>query len=221
MPQSPAYRLKRWLDHRPFRSAMCSMGGVGSTALGQHLLSFADKTHLEHAWSPVVYDRMQGLHLGYLFGNPYNAALSVFRRNEQQMHAEAMNANSPTPAARLKGMGIEEYLERGVDEFRIERQFDNWTNPANARHPTLLIRYEALGGSIEAVLRFFECTKPFAVQGRSSQWMSQPEHVRRGLVRMYGGLFERIEAMPPVVILHGTASFAAQDGSAPLAVARS
>lgn len=211
MPQSPTYRLKRWLDPRPFRTAMCSMGGVGSTALARHLLSFADKSPLEHAWTPAVYDRQRNLRLGYMFGNPYNAVLSVFRRNYQDMHSRAMNANSPTAAARLKGVSIEEYLERGVDEFHIERQFDNWTSSANAVHSTVLIRYEMLAENVEAVMQFFQCGRPFAVHSRNSQWTSQPEHIRCGLERMYGSVREKIETMPPIVILHG-AEFAGEVG---------
>jgi len=220
MPQSPTYRIKRWMDRRPFRPAMCSMGGVGSTALARHLLSFADKTALEHAWSPAVYEGMDKVRLGYMFGNPYNAVLSIFRREYQRMHANAMNRNSPTPAVDLKGIGIEEYLERGVDEFRIERQFDNWTNPANARHPTILIRYEALHENIDQVLSFFSCEKPFQVQRRNSQWTDQPAHIQQGLQRMYQGLMEKIEATPQIVILHGATATSSSAQPAGLALAR-
>jgi len=205
MPQGPVYRLKRLLDRRPFRCAMCSMGGVGSTALARHILSFADKTDREHAYSPAVYERMKNVRLGYLFGNPYNAVLSVFRRGYEQMHVKAMNARSPTPAASLKGVSIEAYLERGVDEFRIERQFDHWIDPVNAKHPTILIKYETFGEHIDEILAFFESTQPFEVRTRRSSWKDQPEPVRRGLERMYGRLLAKIEAMPGVLILPGQA----------------
>lgn len=204
MPQDPIYRLKRWRDPRPFRTAICSMGGVGSTALARHLLSFADKTDLEHAWSPVAYAQRKNLRLGYMFGNPCNAVLSVFRRGYQHMHVRAMNAHSPTPPFDLKGMSIEEYLERGVDEFRIERQFDHWTSPANARHPTVLIKYEGLPQGIGQVLTFFAATRPFEVYSRQSSWTDQPAHIRSGLERMYGGLLGKVEAMPPITIFPGT-----------------
>jgi hypothetical protein len=139
--------------------------------------------------------------------------LSVFRRGYQDMHARAMNAGSPTPSTLPSRISIEEYLERGVDEFRIERQFDNWTDPANARHPTILIKYEALPQNLSQVLAFFECAKPFQVRSRRSQWTDQPAHIQRGLERIYEPLLTKIEAMPPLVILHGehlpaTAAFA-------------
>lgn len=206
MPQDPMYRLKRWMDPRPFRTAICSMGGVGSTMLARHLLSLADKTHREHGWSPVVYEKEKNLRLGYMFGNPHNAVLSVFRRSFQDMHVRAMNATSPTDGLKLNGMSIEAYLERGIDDFHIERQFDNWTNPVNAKHPTILIKYETLGDNIGEVLKFFACDKPFEVLPRKSSWKSEPEHIQRGLENMYGALLTKIDAMPGLLILPGTAS---------------
>lgn len=203
MPQDPIYRLKRLFDRRPFRCAMCSMGGVGSTALARHILSVADKTVYEHAYTPAVYDQRQRMRLGYLFGDPYNAVLSVFRREFQHMHVKAMNAYSPTPAVSLKGVTIEEYLERGIDEFRIERQFDNWTNEANAKHPTVLIKYEDLSDNIDTVLAFFGVSRSFEVKRRSSSWQSQPEAIRKGLENMYGGLLAKVEAMPSIQIFPG------------------
>lgn len=182
-----------------FRCAMASMGGVGSTALARHLGSFADKTDREHAYSPAVYDSYANLRLGYMFGNPYNSVLSIFSRGYQQMHAGRMHAHSDTTPAHLHGMSLHEYLERGVDEFFMERQFNNWTNPACTRHPTLLIRYELLDRHIEQILDFFACRKTFHIQARKTCWRDQPEHVRRGLEKIYGALNDRIEGMPGIV----------------------
>lgn len=197
------WKLKRFLmsGKDRFRCAMASMGGVGSTALARHIGSIADKTDREHAYSPAVYDGHSALRLGYMFGNPYNAVLSVFRRGYQQMHVVAMHARSGTAPVLLKGVSIEEYLERGVDEFFIERQFDNWTGDADPMHPTILIRYELLGCHIDEILDFFACRKEFVVQPRSSSWRDRPEHIRKGLERIYGRLNERIEAMPAVRIM--------------------
>jgi hypothetical protein len=209
------FSLRRlWLLAKPgTKSAMASMGGVGSTALARHIGSIADKTVREHAWSPAVYDQERNIRLGYMYGSPYNAVLSVFRRNYQQMHVRAMNANSPTPPVRLQGTSIEEYLERGVDEFHMERQFSNWTNPALSKHPVILIKYETLAESIGEVLQFFECGKPFPIKSRRTSWLDQPAHIRAGLERMYGALAAKIEAMPPVMILQPRASEADREAA--------
>lgn len=181
--------------------AMCSMGGVGSTALARHVNSISDKTIREHAYTPSVYDQDKGIRLGYMYGNPYDAVLSVFRRDFQDMHSKAMNINSPTPYKSLKGVSIEQYAEEAVDHFNIQRQFDNWTNPATVKHPTILIKYEGLGDSIEKILAFFESDKPFEVRSRNSAWMKESPQVIDGLQKMYGSLAQQIEEMPPVKIL--------------------
>lgn len=191
--------FRRFINcRRALRCALASMGGVGSTALARHLGSIADKTPREHVYSPVVYDGMSNLTLGYMFGNPYNAVLSIFRRNYQHMHAKAMNALSGTVPPDLRRVSLEEFLERGIDEFYIERQFDNWTNNPNPKHPTILIKYEELEGHIDEVLQFFGCKRPFAIKPRRSSWQEQPENIRSGLETMYGSLNEKIQAMPGI-----------------------
>ncbi|MBR9792364.1 MAG: hypothetical protein GYB58_11530 [Gammaproteobacteria bacterium] len=192
--------LRRMIFRGP-SVALCSMGGVGSTALARHIGSIADKTVREHAYSPAVYNDETQIKLGYVFGNPYNSVLSVFRRGYQSMHAKAMNANSDTPAADLKNMSIEAYLERGVDEFRLERQLDNWLNPELTRHPIILIKYEELASSIDEVLAFFDCDKPFEVRTRKSSWRDQPAAIVAGLEKMYGGFNERVNAMPAITVV--------------------
>jgi len=193
--------VRRLMIGSEFQSAMVSMGGVGSTALARHIGSIADKTVKEHAYSPCMYDGTRNLRLGYMFGNPYNAVLSVFRRNFQQMHAKAMHADSPTLPPDLRGVTLEAYLEKGIDAFSIERQFDNWVSQPHSRHPTLLIKYESLANNIDDVLAFFGVKDAFGVKERQSSWRDQPPHIRTGLERMYGKLNEKIEAMPEIHIL--------------------
>lgn len=194
-------RVKIFKKKAAIKCAMCSMGGVGSTALARHIGSISDKTIKEHAWTPAVYDDETNIKLGYMFGNPYDAVLSLFRRTYQDMHSKAMNINSPTPAGSLKGVTLEEFLERGVDEFRIERQFDNWAGNPNPKHPTILIKYENLGDTIGEILDFFECKEPFEIKSRNSAWQEQPQPIVDGLIKIYGGIAAKIDAMPPIKIL--------------------
>ncbi|MDO8412667.1 MAG: hypothetical protein Q7S51_02635 [Gallionellaceae bacterium] len=194
--------IRRLMNRAPFRCAMASMGGVGSTALARHIGSIVDKTEREHAFSPVLFSAETNLRIGYLYGNPYNAVASVFRRNYQDMHVRAMNAGSGTHPAMLSGVSLEAYLERGADEFNMERQFDNWVNHAPSHAPVILIKYETLAEHIPEVLKFFACRYPFEVKQRRTTWRDQPEPVRKGLERIYGGLLAKVEAMPPIKILY-------------------
>lgn len=191
----------RGLGKQRFRAAMASMGGVGSTALARHIGSISDKTDREHAYSPCVYDAEPNLRLCYMVGNPYNAVLSIFRRGYQHMHVKQMHARSGTTPASLRGVSLEEYLERGVDEFFIERQVDNWAGNPNPRHPTIIIRYELLDQHIEEVLDFLACRRSFALKPRRSSWRDQPEHIRKGLEQIYGAINAKIEAMPGIRIV--------------------
>lgn len=195
------YKVKHFLSGRRVRCAVASMGGVGSTALARHVGSLADKTPREHAYTPMLYAEDAPLKLAYVFGDPYNAVLSVFRRGYQDMHARAMNAHSETPPANLKGMTIAEYLERGIDEIRIERQVDNWVNAAACPHPILLIKYEALARNLGQVLEYFESSEPYEVLPRRTGWEEEPEPIRRGLEKLYGPLREKIMALPDLRLI--------------------
>jgi len=193
--------FRRLMIGNKFKSAMTSMGGVGSTALARHIGSVSDKTVREHAWSPEVYDDFSNIRLGYMYGTPYNAVLSLFRRNYQHMHAKAMHAGAGTQPADLRGMSLDEFLENGRDEFFIERQFNNWVHGSDPRHPIVLIKYDELSSNIDQVLEFFGVRDSFTVKQRSSDFQDQPEHIRKGLERIYGDLNEKILAMPGVKIL--------------------
>ncbi|WP_020561399.1 beta/alpha barrel domain-containing protein [Methylosarcina fibrata] len=193
--------IRRLAIGADFRSAMASMGGVGSTALARHIGSIADKTVKEHAYSPRVFDQYDNIKLGYIYGNPYNAVLSVFRRGYQHMHVRAMNADSGTEPKNLEGISLEEFLAQGKDEFYMERQFDNWTSEVNPKHPIILIKYEALADHIGEILDFFGTKDPFEVKERKSSWLDQPESIRKQLEKVYGGLFEKVEAMPSIKII--------------------
>ncbi len=193
--------IRRLMIGADFKSAMASMGGVGSTALARHIGSIADKTVKEHAYSPRVFDQYDNIKLGYIYGNPYNAVLSVFRRGYQHMHVRAMNADSGTEPKNLEGVSLEEFLAQGKDEFYMERQFDNWTSEVNPKHPIILIKYEALADHIGEILDFFGTKDPFEVKERKSSWLDQPESIRKQLEKIYGGLFDKVEAMPPIKII--------------------
>lgn len=117
------------------------------------------------------------------------------------MHVRAMNADSGTEPKNLEGISLEEFLAQGKDEFYMERQFDNWTSEVNPKHPIILIKYEALADHIGEILDFFGTKDPFEVKERKSSWLDQPESIRKQLEKVYGGLFEKVEAMPSIKII--------------------
>lgn len=199
------YKLKHFLRGRRVRCAIASMGGVGSTALARHVGSLADKTPREHAYSPVLYAEEKPLKLGYIYGDPYNSVISVFRRDYQNMHTTAMNHGSPTAPGNLKNMSLREYLERGVDEFHLERQLDNWTRPVGSPHPILLIKYEEMAQNMDAILRYFEQDEGFEFKPRKSSWEQQPADMVNLLERMYGDVKAKVDKLPGLQLLQPSA----------------
>lgn len=95
-----------WSKSRP-NCALVSTGGVGSIAMGRRLDSIADPTDRKHAYTPSLFDNDTNIKLGFMYGNPYDAVLSVFRRGFQNLHSQAMNADSSTPASMLTGVSLE------------------------------------------------------------------------------------------------------------------
>jgi hypothetical protein len=185
---------------RAYECKLISCGGVGSTALGRHLWSTNDKTPYEHAFSPELFKSKPRLRLGYMYGDPYNAVLSVFRRGYQQMHSRAMHTGTGQPTPDLTGVTLDQYLEAGVDQFGLEAQFDRWTRAVTPACDTILIKYEDLSENINQVLEFFSVQKPFQVRTRKTSWDSQPSHIQAGLHRIYGPLREKVLAMPGIKI---------------------
>ena len=186
---------------RPYQCKLVSLGGVGSTALGRHIWSTNDKTSYEHAFSPEIFTGHPSLRLGYMYGDPYNAVLSVFRRGYQDMHIKAMHRHTGIKPPSLAGVTVADYLEEGRDQFGLEAQFDRWVGKVKAPAPLILIKYEGLSTGIGEVLDFFGVKKPFTVRSRKSSWENEPEHIRRGLEKVYGSLREKVLAMSAVKVI--------------------
>jgi hypothetical protein len=195
------YKTLGPLVGRNYECKLVSLGGVGSTALGRHMWSTNDKTSYEHAFSPAIFKGHPNLRLGYMYGDPYNAVLSVFRRGYQDMHITALHRHTGVTPPSLTGVSIDQYLEAGKDQFGLEAQFDRWAGGEKAPAPLILIKYEGLQEGIGDVLKFFGVSKPFDVRSRKSSWEKEPEHVRKGLEKIYGSLREKVLAMPSIKII--------------------
>ena len=180
-----------------------SLGGTGTTMLYRFLEDYdADVPKDTHDWIPWKHQRTppadskvsRGFRALYLFGNPMNAVLSVFRRGYQHWHVERMDGDVD---AWDKSWDLEEFLAQGHDHFRMERHFLNWTQ-ADRSYPILLLNFDALWERLPEVFAFLGL--PSSAMGefperreRHSDWLSQPTQIRRDLKDMYGSLQERIE----------------------------
>jgi hypothetical protein len=202
------WQVGRYLRSYTVTNRIVSFGGVGSSSLVAHLEE-GDRSRIwyhsrdKHCIEPdLLPEARRGLPVKacFLFGDPYRAVLSVFRRGLQRRHEQAMSRTKPGYRVVLQhDTPLEAYLAEGVDRFFLEEHLDNWVAYQGDRVEVLAIRYEALGDHIQEVLAFLDCPRPFQVRARTSSLSDQPTPIRRGLESIYGGLKARIEAMPPLL----------------------
>jgi len=215
-------RLKRY--HIPHR--IVSMGGVGSSSLVRHLeegdrdriwYHSRDK-HCIHpdllpearkaaqAGGEVESRQADGGHppdtirACFLFGDPYAAVVSVFRRGLHRRHEQAMARAKPGYQAVLQhDTTLQEYLTTGVDRFFLQEHLDNWLHYSGTNVQIMAVKYEALAEHIDDVLRFLRCDRPFQVRPRTSDPTEQPPEILKGLESVYGGLRRRIDGLPSLI----------------------
>ena len=185
-----------------------SFGGVGSSSLVAHLEN-GDKDRIwyhsrdKHCLHPDLLPEVgRGLTVKacFIFGNPYHAVLSVFRRGLHRRHEKSMSRTVRGYRRVIRNdTTVEAYLDAGVDRFFLADHLRNWTEYGGGRVRVLAVKYEALDDHIEQIMTFLNCDRPFEVRPRTSRFDNEPEAVQRGLEAMYGELKERIDALPPLM----------------------
>jgi hypothetical protein len=141
----------------------------------------------------------------YLFGDPMNAVLSVFRRDYQSWHVRNMNSRDEDWAGWDDDWDLEDFLSQGYDYFHMERHFTNWTE-AERDYPILLLRFDALWQRMPEVFAYLGLPSPTMEhfperRERLSDWSSQPSHIQRRLTRMYGDLKYKVDDTPDLQII--------------------
>ena len=206
-------RKTRWqLRHFTVTNRVVSFGGVGSSSLIAHLED-GDRARVwyhsrdKHCLHPdLLPEARRGLPVKacFLFGDPYRAVLSVFRRGLHPRHERSMTRSMPDYRRAIrKETTLLEYLRSGTDRFFLEKHLENWIGYRGDRVQVLAVKYEALGEHIGTLLEFMGCDRPFPVRPRSSRYEEEPPEVRSGLEAMYGGLKERIDGLPSLIRVNG------------------
>ena len=201
-------RLKRFTLTR----RVVSFGGVGSSSLIAHLEA-GDRDRIwyhsrdKHCLHPeLLPEARRGLQVKacFLFGNPYHAVLSVFRRGLQRRHEKSMTRSMPDYRRVIRReTSVLAYLQAGEDRFFLREHLSNWIDYDGDRVKILAVKYEALGDHIEEIMEFLECPRPFRVRPRSSRFDDEPPEVQAGLEAMYGSLKEKIDGLPTLIRVSG------------------
>ncbi len=201
-------KTRRRMRHFEATRRIVSFGGVGSSSLVAHLEG-GDKDRVwyhsrdKHCIHPELLPEVErGLEVKacFVFGNPYHAVLSVFRRGLHRRHEKSMSRTIPgyRPVLRKDTTALE-YLRNGVDRFFFEQHLDNWIGYEGNAVTVLAVKYEHLDEHIGEVMDFLECSRPFQVRPRTSRFDQEPTSVQEGLESMYGTLKARIDALPSLI----------------------
>jgi hypothetical protein len=99
---------------------------------------------------------------------------------------------------------LEAFLEAGIDEFQLEDHLEQWLGRERSGYQVLFARFESLPENWPTIRDFLGLEPHYPsvkLRRRDSDWEALPPTQRRQLDNLYGGLVQRIEALPPVQIL--------------------
>ena len=190
---------------------VCSFGGVGSSNILMHIESGNRRRitlhqRRKHTIHPKYLVDKGTKKVLFMVGNPYNALLSVFRRNYQRQHEISMgygkywfNRESEMKVHINNDTTIDNYLKSGADRFNMYEHFYNWYNYEKNDIQILIIKYEYLYLHINYIMKFLDCNKPFTVKKRLSDWRKESDDVKNGFENMYGDLKSKIDSIPSII----------------------
>jgi hypothetical protein len=186
-----------------------SFGGNGTTALSTHLEALGcDLPQLED-WGPYKHQRVppsaqevpEGFRAIYLFGDPRDGLISVFRRGYQIYHYQRMHLNpaEPTNQTLEELSSLEAFVAHGTDIYRTQEHVSNWLGATG--FPVLFVRYGYLPGAWHYIRDFvgLPVSAPeFQWNERSSDWRDQPPEIANGLTKIFSGTLGIVEQLPSV-----------------------
>ena len=126
-----------------------SYGGVGTTTIIDFLSGYirtnskGDEDGYKHLPLPPISFR-KDVRFVYIFGDPVEAAVSLFRRGYQRRQSKMLQRWSGDFSPIPTSMSIDEYLDQGVDLLRFQTHFLNWHDRYLSCVPTLFLKYETL-----------------------------------------------------------------------------
>ena len=188
-----------------------SYGGSGTTALARHfadagldLPASPDQWPYKHSGVPPSSAEVpDGYRVVYVYADPRDAVLSLFRRNLQHGAYRIFHWEGASPAVEQRLQSIAAYARTGIDDFELQRHFEAWLrHPAG--YPVLFLQFDSLPDTWPAVRDFVGLASTYPcleIRPRRSPLSDVEPEVSAGLTAMYRGLLDRIESLPPVHIV--------------------
>ena len=191
------------------RFQVTSFGGSGTSMIygylkgaGLNVPSTPDQRPWKHQSSPPSDSKVpRGFRALYLYSDPRNAVLSVFRRHYQHYHHERMkNRSNLRENLDLKSYSINEFLDLDNDPFEMENQFDNWTQ-SKREYPILILNYDSLWERLSEVISFFGIPSEYAdhfpeQRNRSSNWKNLSDRLKYKINCTYKSLINKVKSAP-------------------------
>ena len=201
-------KIRRQLMPFTATKRFVSIGGVASSSLVAHLEDGDEDriwchSRFKHCLEPELLPEVRrGLEVKvcFVFGDPFRAVESVFRRGLQRRHERAMTRSIRGYRPQLlKDTPLLKYLQDNVDRFFLAQHLQNWVEYSGTKVGIVAVKYEALGEHIQEVLEFLECDRPFHVRPRTPRPHDRPPEIQAGLEAMYGEVKEKIDSLPSLI----------------------
>jgi len=194
--------------NRPIDVCIVSYGGVGCSALMQVLNRFLktnnpnDADGLKHKNSPKlpIYKGNIIRKVIYVYNNPMNAVISLYRRNFQQAQLRKLTGKKAPPNFTLKN-----YAKSGIDIFEMEQHFHNWAIGSN-KFPILMVNGATMykNTNLRKIMHFLGVNIPllfFQQKPRKSNYKTIDPEIREGLEKIYSKFNQRLNEYPDVKLI--------------------
>lgn len=148
----------------------------------------------------------------YIYGDPIDATLSLFRRDFVKYMIPKINSRHHCDGASLisyrdsnvRNISYRDYLTNGEDELSFQEHWTNWNNE-HVDFPILFIKFDAIHDHVEDILKFLDLPLHLAKdfppkKTRSSDLKKLPEDELVALQRIYGALQEDMARQPDLRI---------------------
>jgi len=188
-----------------------SFGGVGTTFLIEFLANYFKLNHpndhdgLKHTHLPPI-SINKALKVLYIYGDPREAIISLFRRGYHSMHSKKMMRFIPNTKAIPEDWSLSDYLNSGKDRFGFENHFNNWYHKYQV-YNTAYIKYDYLWEQSNLKRLFDFLGLPYSQISRfpkrlprKSKFDNLNTEEDRKINMMYGEFAKKLSIMPQIEI---------------------
>ena len=196
------------LVSRELETLVVSHGGVGTTFIMEFIEQFRtvncpyDRDGLKHLPLQPL-SRNPNLKVLYVFGDPVEAAASLFRRGYQSTQsANLARINFVGPRKITSETTIAQYASKGQDDLHLNQHFDHWLEN-RLGYSTLFIDYRSIWANLETLFDFLEIPSKNigsfpAQKPRNTSLEHLDSETLKGLTKIYQGQRNQLQSIGEV-----------------------